>query len=275
MKFRYILFVLLFSMACLLKAQDRIFFRDGKMVHGKILSIAENTISYKDTLNMEVVKTVSKKEVLLAEYKNGTMFIFGDNQETPSVIAQDETRAQRKERKLREWKEHEATLPDNILGFYLPELGLGRFTVSYERLLANKSVGIMIPASLTYNMFPFSSSSYDSTTTAYNAKRGINFITGLDLNFYTDIRPGLKYIVGPRFRYGTDMSVSGFIGGPGGTTGYTAQIQNGFMKTKGDRFVSSFTVGVGFFKFTEPYGSVNIGRVYPWASINWRLGFRL
>lgn len=277
MKFQYIIALLLVSLTSLLKAQDRIFFRDGKTVHGKIVSIAENTVSFKDTVNMDVVKTVPKKDVLLAEYKNGTMFIFGDSQasSSSSVSNEGETRAQRRDRKLREWKEHEQTLPNNILGFYLPELALGRFTMSYERLLANKSVGIMIPASLTYNIFPATTSSYDSTTTVYNAKRGINFITGIDLNFYTELKPGLRYVVGPRFRYGTDMSVGSFIGGPGGPTGYTAQIQNGFMKTKGDRFVSSFTLGFGFFKFTEPYNSVNTARIYPWASVNWRLGFRL
>ena len=34
----------------------------------------------------------------------------------------------------------EALLGNNILGFYIPELVFGRLTISYERLLVNKSM---------------------------------------------------------------------------------------------------------------------------------------
>jgi len=251
------------------RAQDKIYFRDGKTVQGKIMSIGENTISYKDSTNAVAIKTVPKRDVIIAEYKNGSIFIFGDGNAASqqSSIDMNETRQQRKERKMREWKDYESKLSDNILGFYLPEIFFGRLTVSYERLLFNKTVGIKVPASLTYNLIGAANAATDTAGT-HNYKRGVNFITGLDLNFYTDLKPGLKYMVGPRFRVGTDMLLDGL-------SGYTAQIQNGIFRSKGERFIQSFSIGFGFFQPSQTGLGYTARQVYPWGSINWRLGFRL
>src|SRR6478735_6885200 len=121
-------------------AQDKLFLRNGTQLKCKIVAISENTISYRDTLPQSQLITVPKNDVLIAEYQTGNIYMFGNTTNQFQVVNNaynNETREQRKERKMKEWKASEQTLSNNILGFYIPELVLGRFTVSYERLLAN------------------------------------------------------------------------------------------------------------------------------------------
>lgn len=289
-------------------AQDKVFLRNGKTIPCKIIAISEKTISYKDSVNAPLI-TLSKNDVLLTEYQSGTVYMFSKeqaatdfkvraNNEISYNNATDivETRQQRKDRKMKEWKDEEALLPNNILGFYIPEIVLGRLTISYERLLANKSMGIKIPLSLTYDGLGFlaenssnssnssstntnSSSTYSNSSSTSNnntngvAKRnvGTGFITGVDVNYYHDLKPNLKYFFGPRLRYGTDMTL-------GGIEGLTFQLQNGIFKSRGKKMTSTVGFGVGFFKLSPKYanrGSIDVKQVYPWASFTWRLGFRL
>lgn len=281
-------------------AQDKVFLRNGKIIPCKIVAISENTISYKDTIVNAPLTTISKTDVLLTEYGTGNIYMFGKEKPvakteintTPlsTMPEMNETREQRKARKMKEWKEQEALLSNNILGFYIPELVLGRLTISYERLLANKSMGIKIPFSLTYDAIGAlaeSSANSNTTSTSTNTNSSTNnnstknapvkrtpgtgFITGIDVNYYHDLKPQLKYYFGPRIRYGTDMML-------GGIEGLTFQIQNGIFKSSGKRMTSTVGFGVGFFKLSQKYantGRFDTKQVYPWASFTWRLGFRL
>jgi|GEM_PF-1084767 len=288
-------------------AQDKVFLRDGKVISCKIIAISENTITYKDTTANSNQITISKNDVLLTEYKTGEIYMFKKEESTfkvekegavsssspnqPEII---ETREQRKERRMKEWKAEEALLGNNIIGFYIPELVLGRLTVSYERLLANKSMGIKIPFSLTYNPFAALSSRNSSSSTTNTSSsttntntnstnnnnsnnnteqptRGTGFITGIDVNYYHDLKPNLKYYFGPRLRYGTDMML-------GAMEGLTFQLQNGIFRSRGKRMTSTIGFGVGFFKLSDKYantGNYDVKHIYPWASFTWRLGFRL
>jgi len=264
-------------------SQDKLFLKNGTQVKCKIVAISENTISYRDTLPDAILVTLPKADVLIAEYKSGGVYIFGNTANQFQVVNNtynNETREQRKERKMKEWKATEQTLSNNILGFYIPELVLGRFTVSYERLFANKSMGIKIPASLTYNPLASaesstSNSSSTNTTSSSNngvdPQKGVGFITGIDINYYHDLKPELKYYFGPRVRYGTDMIL-------GGIEGLTVQLQNGIFRSRGKRFTSTLGVGFGFFKLSDKYSNYpgyEPKQVYPWASFTWRMGFRL
>ncbi|MBL7935483.1 MAG: hypothetical protein JNM51_06715 [Bacteroidia bacterium] len=265
-------------------AQDKLFFRDGKVIPCKIVAISENTISYKDTIANVPLIMVSKNQVLLTEYQSGTIYMFSrDSSSISSLPDMDETKEQRKERKMKEWKEQEALLSNNILGFYITQLFLGRLTVSYERLFANKSMGIKIPLSLTYDAlgalaeYSANNSSSGTTTSSGNnpnnvqRNRGTGIITGIDVNYYYDLKPQLKYYFGPRVRYGTDMIL-------GGIEGLTFQLQNGIFKSRGKHITNTLGFGVGFFKLSQKYVNYtgyNPKQVYPWASFTWRLGFRL
>ena len=292
-------------------AQDKVFLRNGKIIPCKIVAISEKTISYQDTVPNSAIVTLSKNEVLITEYgKPEAVYMF--SKEMPSFTVQNnnattfstmpemnETREQRQARKMKEWKEKEALMPNGILGFYIVDLAFGRLTVSYERLLAGKSMGIKIPVSLTYdglgalaefssnnssasNTNTNSSSTNTNTTNTNNStnntsnapvKRnvGTGIITGIDVNYYHDLKPQLKYFFGPRIRYGTDMTL-------GGIEGLTFQLQNGIFKSSGKKMTSTLGFGVGFFKLSAKYagrGGFDGKQVYPWASFTWRLGFRL
>ncbi len=273
-------------MSSILYSQDKLFFKNGTSIICKIAAISENTITYKDTTVNALSNTVSKNEVLIAEFKTGQIYIFGssENKLTVSSDLPVETREQRKQRKMKEWQEKEQQLPNGILGFYPVQIIAGRLTVSYERLFANKSMGITVPVSLTYDMLSVlnaistpsaSSTGTTSNTTSNSGSRptqsGVGIISGIDLNYYHDLKPQLKYFFGPRFRYGTAMTF-------GGIEYLSFQLQNGIMKSSGKKFTNTLSIGVGFFKLSEKYATYpgyEANQVYPSGSVTWRIGFRL
>ena len=100
-----------------------------------------------------------------------------------------------------------------------------------------------------------------------NRYSDIGFIVGMDINSYHDLKPKLKYYVGPRIRYGKDILL-------GGIEGLTFQIQNGLFRSIGEKVITSVGVGFGFFRLAETYVAGNVfngKQVYPWASISLRL----
>jgi hypothetical protein len=282
----YIILTSLILVSNVFYAQDKLFFRNGTTVICKISAISENTITYKDTLVNSLANTVSKKEILIAEFKTGQIYIFGSIEKplNTNIDLTFETREQRKERKMKEWQEKEQQLPNGILGFYPVQIIAGRFTVSYERLFANKTMGVTVPVSLTYDMLsvlnalstPSASSTGTSSSTTTNpstqpTQSGVGIISGIDLNYYHDLKPELKYFFGPRFRYGTAMTF-------GGIEYLSFQIQNGIMKSSGKKLTNTLSIGVGFFKLSEKYANYpgyEPNQVYPTCSVTWRLGFRL
>ena len=218
---------------------------------------------------------------MMAEFKSGEIYVFGKS-ETSSVSNNEtninETREQRKERKMQEWKKYEETLANNIIGFEPAGFFVGRFGISYERLLANKSIGIKIPVILSYNYLSAMGNSNginngngNSTTTTNSPS---SFVTGLDVNFYQDLKPNTKYFFGPRIRYGKDAFL-------GGVEGFTAQLNNGIFSSQGKTFTNTFGVGIGFFKLLNTFTSNSFSnnysdkQFYPSFSLTWRLGFRL
>ena len=282
----YIILTSLILVSNVFYAQDKLFFRNGTTVICKISAISENTITYKDTLVNSLANTVSKKEILIAEFKTGQIYIFGSIEKplNTNIDLTFETREQRKERKMKEWQEKEQQLPNGILGFYPVQIIAGRFTVSYERLFANKTMGVTVPVSLTYDMLsvlnalstPSASSTGTSSSTTTNpstqpTQSGVGIISGIDLNYYHDLKPQLKYFFGPRFRYGSAMTF-------GGIEYLSFQIQNGIMKSSGKKLTNTLSIGVGFFKLSEKYANYpgyEPNQVYPTCSVTWRLGFRL
>ena len=264
-------------------AQDKLFLRNDSVIFCKIISISGKFISYRDFVK-ETIKSIDKEKVLIAEYKTGEIYIFSadKNNEFSDSLTHVETSKERKERRMDEWKKKESMFPNNLLGVYPTQLLVGRFTVSYERLFANKTIGINVPFSLTFNpgsVYRFinsnTSTSSASNTPANNNNpdppKGTNFITGIDVNYYHDIDTELKYYFGPRFRYGTDVLM-------GNIEGLTFQIQNGLMVTSDEHFASNIGFGVGFFKLSSKYAGspgYDPARLYPWMSLTWRLCYRL
>jgi hypothetical protein len=262
-------------------AQDNLFLRNDSIINCKIVSIFGSTINYK-LLNQKELLRIPKSKVILVEYQNGKIYFFSsgiDEEETDS-LPYIETEAARKARELEEFKNKELTYPNNFVGFYPTQLLLGRFTMSYERLFSNKSIGVNVPLSITFNpgnalrfMATGSTSSSNTNTTSSNNEpppSGIGFIGGLDINYYYDLEPETKYYFGPRIRYGTDILL-------GSIEGMTFQIQNGIMLTSGKNFATNVGFGVGFFKLSAKYANFpgySSKQVYPWMSITWRTCYR-
>lgn len=277
-----ILFFLIFGISNAY-SQDKLFLRNDSIIHCKIISISGKIISYRDSLKSSI-KSIDKEKVLIAEFKTGEIYIFSadKNNEFSDSLTKVETPSERKERRMKEWKQKEALWSNNLFGVYPTQLIVGRATVSYERLFANKSIGINVPFSLTFNpssVYRFvnstTSTSSASNTPANNNNpdppKGTGFITGIDVNYYHDVDAELKYYFGPRFRYGTDVLM-------GNIEGLTFQIQNGLMVTSGEHFASNIGFGVGFFKFSSKYAGTpgfDPARLYPWMSVTWRLCYRL
>jgi hypothetical protein len=263
-------------------AQDKLFLRNDSIINCKISSILVDNISYR--INDKVgLNFIPKSKVILVEYQSGEIFIFslGADYQAKDSLLHSENTAERKVRKLKEFKQKEGGYANYLIGFYPTQLLFGRFTLSYEHLFANKTIGINVPISLTFNpgnAFRFlstgsssqSSSASSSTTTPDPPSNGIGFIGGLDVNYYYDIKAETKYYFGPRIRYGTDILL-------GSIEGLTFQIQNGFMLTSGKNFATNIGIGVGFFKLSEKYinyPGYSPKQVYPWASFTWRISFR-
>lgn len=261
------IFFLLFFLVLAGKAQDKLFLRNGSVKYCRIVNIAERAISYKDTMPNAVITEISKNEVLMAELETGEVHIFNKISEVQAQEDQIKTYEDYLENARKEWKQRESKMSNDIIGLHFSDLLFGRATISYEHLMANKTMGLTVPVSLTFNPFNALRSSNNNS----NREKGVNMIAGLDINYYYDLQPEWKYYFGPRFRYGTDMLF-------GGIEGLTAQIQNGFFRCDGDKIVHSVGIGFGFFKLSEKYAKLpgyEPKQVYPWASFTWRLGFRL
>lgn len=246
-------------------AQDKLFLRNNTTLFCKIASINEKTVSYRDSVGATQITTISKENIIMAEYKTGEIYVFGKAEATSAPAILNETSSERKARKMQEWKKEDESLRNNIIGFEPIGFFIGRFGASYERLLNNKNIGIKIPMLLSYNFLGDSSN------------KKVGFITGLDVNFYQDLKPNTKYFFGPRVRYGTDMFL-------GNIEGITAQLNNGIFVSRGKSFTNTIGLGFGFFKFTRSLtntnntingGTYDYKKLYPSFSITWRLGFRL
>ena len=274
---RHSYIILLLILGIRSNAQDKLFLKNNSIVICKTLILSKNSITYKDTSANGTANTILKKDALMAELKTGEIYIFGSSN---SFLMGGETsinpnNSEDLESRIIEWEEKEKTFPNGILGFYPVQIFGGRFTVSYEKLLSNKTLGILFPVSLTYDMLanstPRSSSSSTTSSTSAQEKKGVGVISGIDINFYHTIKPQLQYFFGPKVRYGTAMTL-------GGIEYLSFQLQNGLMKSKGKLFTHTFSVGFGFFKLSQKYASYpgyEVNQVYPTGSLTWRLGFRL
>lgn len=269
---KYLVFVfVIITFQCF--SQDQLFFKNGTKLKCKLVAISKNTITYRDSTNN--FKTILKSDAIIAEYASGDVYIFGDEkkEEGNDTVAKPLTNAELKEFQLKEWKKKERTWGNSIIGCYPTQLLAGRATISYEYLFSDKSIGILVPFSLTFNPYNGNSSSSSSSSSSNNTTRpsGTGLISGFDVNYYYDIEDGLKYYFGPRVRYGTDVFL-------GSIEGLTVQLQNGIMICESEELVANAGIGVGFFKLSEKYSrwaGYEPNQVYPWMSFTLRVGYRL
>jgi hypothetical protein len=264
------LFIFICILFCgVISAQDKVIYKDGKKVNCKVISMDESTVRYRDTLTGKDSVTVSKQQLIMVE-KNGSVFIFGSEPAgfTNVVTLPSNTSKGKNNSKIQARREKEKGFSNNIIGFQpLDALMFGRLTMTYERLFNEKQMGIVIPASMSFDPRIFLRSDSSLTGPHNPVRNSVGFITGLDVNYYFPTKGYSKFFVGPRFRYGTDMYMLGL-------TGYSVQLQNGFLLCSSNgRSASTFAIGFGYVRVTSING-INPKQSYPWGSITVRIGFR-
>lgn len=265
---RYIFILLCIS--TFIKAQDKVVFKDGKKLNCKIISINPSTITYKDSASASQMVTVSKNDVLMAEFSSGNVYIFGTTTNTNAASPSSSNKTLDRKAQIRE-KEKE--FKDNIIGIQIPDVLFGRLTLTYERLFFDKQIGVTVPVSLSYDrrvMFMGLSTDTSNNASASKVRKDVNFITGLDLNYYFESKSHTKFFIGPRFRYGTDVTMENI-------TAYSVQMQNGILiGSRNGKMASTLAIGFGFVRIVaSPFGGgINPKQSYPWGSFTFRLGFR-
>jgi hypothetical protein len=265
----YILLFLLFAF-CFSKAQDKLFLKNGQKKTCRIIAFNVATVDFKDTARNAELQSIGRSDILMAE-KDGEVIIFG-TELSPNISAAERknTRIENKKAAIRE---KEQTFKNGIIGWQPLDLLWGRLTLTYERLLLDKKIGVMVPFILSFDprvLVPEGNSNDTVVNTSTPVRRNTAIITGLDLNYYYETRSHSKFFFGPRFRYGTDVNLANI-------TGYTIQFQNGFLLCDArGKMATTFALGFGFARITStPFSSpFNPRQSFPWMSFTLRLGFR-
>ena len=251
---RVLIFIFIFSFLTV-RAQDKLFFVNGTSQKGFIVSRAQDFIFFK-TSDTSGIQKISKNDLLLVEDYKGNRYFFSakSKNENPSPPSTEKTTASR-----------------NILSIQPVAILFGRGTIVYERLSKDSKVGFVIPISITFD--PFGSlynSRIDTNQNSVKRVSGVNFIAGLDFNFYVGRHENFKFFIGLRVRYGTDLFLRD-------VEGYTIQTQVGWKIGKPDKkFVQHLSVGFGFVRvLSSPAGRlIDPKQSYGWYSLNYRLGLK-
>jgi len=159
-------FLLIFT---ILSAQDFIYLRDGSRVAANVKSIDNKSVLYKD-VNDPTGSTfsINKSQVMLIAYENGNLKFF-----------------KRKQTVIQRY-----SFKKNFLTYHLADLIINNFTLSYEHLFKNGSIGLQIPVSFGYG-------NYEENDGLKN-----NFYSGIYLNLYPTGQGKWRYFLGPAVRLG-------------------------------------------------------------------------
>ena len=248
---RFYILLLFFSFG--LHAQDKLFLKNGTMKKVVIVSVSTDIIFYKNSDTSLQTLQIPKTELLLAENYKGDVFIFS---ETAKNI-----------------KTETANIPvykRNAIQLQPFGLLLGRATVVYERFTKNNKIGFVFPLSLTFDPIGKIYKGIDTSKNSIRRTPGINFMGGLDVDFYVGRNKYAQFFLGPRIRYGTDMFL-------GGTEAYSVQTQFGWLFGNPEKkLVQHLSFGFGFVRIlASPTGTrISSKQSYVWMSINYRLGIK-
>lgn len=239
--------IVLCCMAALLNAQDKFFLSNGTIKTGILLSIGRDYVFYKATDTSATVR-LEKKEVVMVEDYKGNIHAIGLDEAAGNVQNNEQITAHR-----------------NIFSLQPLNLFMGRGTAIYERLNAKGNIGVAIPFIVSFKN-PLWQNAFNN---AGSSTTGI--ITGLDINFYFKNRENERqfFFIGPRFRYGTDVSAFRI-------EAFTTQTQFGWRFGGSKGFVQHVSVGVGFVKILSANTQLftSDATFHSWYSINYQIGLR-
>jgi hypothetical protein len=253
------LFVILAIFTLLsLQAQDKVFFANGQVKHGIVVSIAKDAVFFK-TSDTSAVQRFPKKDLLLIENYKGVRYVFGRD----AASEGRENRADTVKIAVNPKRHYFGIQPLAVL--------VGRGTFVYEHFTKNDRIGFVVPLSITFDPFGvFYNTQIDTNRNAIRRISGFNFIAGADVNFYIGKKSSPRFFIGPRVRYGTDLFLRGI-------EAYTLQTQVGWkIEDAQGIFTQHLSVGFGFVRIlSSPLGTlINPRQSYGWYSLNYRLGIR-
>lgn len=159
-------------------AQDKLYLLSGNKLTVKILEIGPNKIIYSELSESGAPfvgskETVNVSEVLLIEYKNGTVEIF--NQPDKDVVSTSQGLISREIQKNSESSDNSNLLSLNTLALCISDI-----SVFYEYLLPSRKIGIGAMAAYNFNVLANASNLYISVLN--NGKK--DYDLGAYLNFY-------------------------------------------------------------------------------------------
>lgn len=237
-----------------IKAQDKLFFKNGTLKKVFIVSISPDVVYYKNYDTSLKTFLAPKADLYLAENFKGDVFIFS-----------------KVKKRIKNDTSGTMITRQNAIGLQPLALLFGRATLVYERFSKDNKVGFVFPLSLTFDPTgTLFNAGIDTTNNAPKHLSGVNFIGGLDVNFYLGKNENSKFFVGPRIRYGTDMFLEGI-------EAYSVQTQFGWKYGKPNKaFVQHLSFGFGMVRIlSSPAGArINPKQSYAWFSANYRLGIK-
>jgi hypothetical protein len=247
----YILIIFFVSLG--LNAQDKLYFKNGEIKKGYIVSIGQNNVFFKNSDTSLKTQNFPKSELLLIENYKGDVFIFSET------------------KKIETEKNETPLFKRNTIGVQPFAILFGRATVVYERFSKDNKVGFVFPLSLTFDPIgTLYNSKIDTSKNSVRRLHGINFIGGMDVNFYIGRRDNSKFFLGPRIRYGTDMFLRGI-------EAYSIQTQLGWRFGDPTKvMVQHLSFGFGLVRIlSSPAGAlISPKQSYGWFSVNYRVGIK-
>lgn len=242
--------VILLFLSFVAQAQDKIFLKDGTCSKGEIISLGKDFVFLKNPSdNASTIKIPLSKTRMIERY-DGRVIVYSDKKTEADSLPQKPLDIKRN------------SLAIHPLGFLL-----GRVTCVYERLNKEGTIGVNFPLSLTYDPINVYNGGYQQGG-YWNYNPGVNFIGGMDVNFYIGRGKHIKFFVGPRVRYGVDMLL-------GNIEAYTIQTQFGWrLNNSANKISQHLSVGFGFARILSSQAGnlVNPKQSYGWGSINYRIG---
>ncbi len=249
MRFLFVILLVVFFHAS--RGQDKLFFSNGTVKKGVIVSIAKEVVYFKYTDTSATIK-IKKSDLVMTENYKGVRFIFGEQKKINSDSLPLKPIYKR-----------------NSLGVQPLGIFVGRATFVYERYTEDNKIGFVFPLSVTFD--PFGSlynSRIDTNRNSVKRIPGVNFIGGIDVNFYLGKRKNRQFFIGPRFRYGTDMFLRGI-------EAYSLQTQVGWRIGSNARIATQhLSLGFGFANVLSALQGplVRSKKFYGWYSVNYRFG---
>lgn len=187
-----IIFLFLFQ---LIRSQDIVYLNSGDKFEAIIKEINSSAVKYKNFTNPDgPTYVINKSEVLMIEYKNGTLDIIN---KTPVSIspAKTETVVPKKQTKKEPYELYYSN--KNCLYFNGLALANSDLAFIYDREIAKSRLSIVLLGAYNFNV-------HTNYTNRYLQAVGIskkNFDVGAGINFYTQTRRKSQYFVGLLFKY--------------------------------------------------------------------------